>query len=324
VDQVLGRSADEKGADKAVALRRSQQKERSRLQNEISQSQKSIAELNDARTPIAAEVRKVEAEVGPIKYIANFIYGDNPDANILDKAVTWVIVIIVIVFDPLAVVLLLASQYSFQWFRNEDEEDILSSKQFFVSEPVIKPVVVEEPVVEQVAEVVPEVEESDIGEVRSESLPENVEEVYPLTEEEIEELQQAFETARRETRVPDLVATNNSMPYDVPAPPATTPIPLVIEEPLITIIEEPVFKEAVEAGIYNEDGTLAERPGDYVTPTQEFAPPGTPGEAWVAPEVSEQQAEDKLDKIYKTSAEELAKQQRSRGWFQATLPKKDN
>ena len=47
VDQVLGRSADEKGADKAVALRRSQQKERVRLQAEISQSQKSIAELNN-------------------------------------------------------------------------------------------------------------------------------------------------------------------------------------------------------------------------------------------------------------------------------------
>jgi len=122
VDQVLGRSTDEKGADKAVALRRSQQKERTRLQNEISQSQKSIAELNDARAPIAAEVRKVEAEVGPIKYIANFIYGDNPDANILEKAVTWVIIIIVIVFDPLAVILLLASQYSFAWFRQQDEE----------------------------------------------------------------------------------------------------------------------------------------------------------------------------------------------------------
>lgn len=125
VDQVLGRSTDEKGADKAVAMRRSQQKERTRLQNEISQSQKSIAELNDARAPIAAEVRKVEAEVGPIKYIANFIYGDNPDANVLEKAVTWVIIIIVIVFDPLAVILLLASQYSFQWFRKQDEEEPL-------------------------------------------------------------------------------------------------------------------------------------------------------------------------------------------------------
>jgi hypothetical protein len=122
VDQVLVRSTDEKGADKAVAMRRSQQKERGRLQAEISQSQKSIAELNDARAPIAAEVRKVEAEVGPIKYIAGFIYGDNPDANVLEKAVTWVIIIIVIVFDPLAVILLLASQYSFQWFRKQDEE----------------------------------------------------------------------------------------------------------------------------------------------------------------------------------------------------------
>ena len=100
VDQVLGRSTTETGADKAVAMRRSQQKERTRLQNEISQSQKSIAELNNARAPIAAEVRKVEAEVGPIKYIASFIYGSNPDANVLEKAVTWVIIIIVAVFDP--------------------------------------------------------------------------------------------------------------------------------------------------------------------------------------------------------------------------------
>lgn len=121
VDQVLGRSTDEKGADKAVALRKSQQKERARLQAEIQKSQQSIAELNDARAPIAAEVRKVEAEVGPIKYIASFVYGE-ANETILEKAVTWVIIIIVIVFDPLAVILLLASQYSFQWFRKQEEE----------------------------------------------------------------------------------------------------------------------------------------------------------------------------------------------------------
>ena len=121
VDQVMGRSTDEKGADKAVALRRSQAKERTRLLSEITAEQKVIAQLSEERAPIAAEVRKVEAEVGPIKYIANFIYGDNPDANILEKAVTWVIIIIVIVFDPLAVILLLASQYSFNWFRQQEE-----------------------------------------------------------------------------------------------------------------------------------------------------------------------------------------------------------
>ena len=122
VDQVMGRSNDEKGADKAVAIRRAQQKERVRLQSEIAAEQKTITALSEERAPIAAEVRKVEAEVGPIKYIANFIYGDNPDANILEKAVTWVIIIIVVVFDPLAVILLLASQYSFQWFRKQEEE----------------------------------------------------------------------------------------------------------------------------------------------------------------------------------------------------------
>jgi hypothetical protein len=122
VDQVMGRSSDEKGADKAVGLRRAQQKERVRLQSEIAAEQKTVAALSEERAPIAAEVRKVEAEVGPIKYIAAFIYGDNPDANILEKAVTWVIIIIVVVFDPLAVILLLASQYSFQWFRKQEED----------------------------------------------------------------------------------------------------------------------------------------------------------------------------------------------------------
>jgi hypothetical protein len=122
VDQVMGRSQDEKGADKAVALRRGQLKERARLLSEIQAEQKIVSQLSEERAPIAAEVRKVEAEVGPIKYIANFIYGDNPDANVLEKAVTWVIIIIVVVFDPLAVILLLASQYSFQWFRKQEEE----------------------------------------------------------------------------------------------------------------------------------------------------------------------------------------------------------
>ena len=125
VDQVMGRSQDEKGADKAVALRRAQQKERARLLSEIQAEQKTITAVSEERAPIAAEVRKVEAEVGPIKYIAAFIYGDNPDANILEKAVTWVIIIIVAVFDPLAVILLLASQYSFQWFRKAKEEEDL-------------------------------------------------------------------------------------------------------------------------------------------------------------------------------------------------------
>jgi len=123
VDQVMGRSTDEKGADKAVSVRKNQSRDRVALAKDIEANQKLIAKLNDEAAPIRAEVRKVEAEVGPIKYIASFIYGSNPDANVLEKAVTWVIIIIVVVFDPLAVILLLASQYSFQWFRTAREEE---------------------------------------------------------------------------------------------------------------------------------------------------------------------------------------------------------
>jgi hypothetical protein len=117
VDQVMGRSSDEKGADKAVSIRRSQQKERVRLQSEIASEQKVIAALNEEAAPLRAEFRKIEAEVGPIKYIAALVYGDNPDANVLEKAVRLVIIMIVLVFDPLALTLILAANKQFEWAR---------------------------------------------------------------------------------------------------------------------------------------------------------------------------------------------------------------
>jgi hypothetical protein len=129
VDQVMGRSSSETGADKAVAIRRSQQKERGRLQQDIAQSQQTIAALNEQRAPIAAEVRKVEAEVGPIKYIAAFIYGET-DQTILEKAVTWVIIILIVVFDPMAVILLLSSQISFQNFREREDPNEKELQEF--------------------------------------------------------------------------------------------------------------------------------------------------------------------------------------------------
>ena len=258
VDQVMGRSTTETGADKAVAIRRGQAKERTRLLSEIAAEQKTITKLSEERAPIAAEVRKVEAEVGPIKYIAAFIYGDNPDANVLEKAVTWVIIIIVAVFDPLAVILLLASQYSFQWFRKPEET------------------------VEQAVEQVEEAKKAEPyvkGDDGFKFLAEYEDlHKYPASEADIDELATAKQDART----------------------------AVVGE--VNIKDEPVFKEAVDAGIYNTDGS--------------FAPPGTPGEQWAVQ--SEQPTEDNLDKIYKASSEELAKKHRSRGWFQAVFPKKDN
>ena len=73
--------------------------------------------LTEQKYELEGEYRQLEAEVGPIKYIAEFVYGEQADKNMLEKAVTWVIVIIIFVFDPLAVLLLIASQYTFDFAR---------------------------------------------------------------------------------------------------------------------------------------------------------------------------------------------------------------
>jgi len=117
VDAKLARTDDDQGAERAVQIRRSQAKERTKLQNEITAAQKKISLLQEQRAPIASQARKVEAEVGPIKYIAALVYGDNPDAGLLERAVRWVIILIVFVFDPLALVLILAADQTFEWHR---------------------------------------------------------------------------------------------------------------------------------------------------------------------------------------------------------------
>jgi len=123
VDQRLSRGDSETSAERAVQIRRQQAGERTKLQKEIGDAQKEIAKLNEERAPIAAENRKIEAEVGPIKYIAALIYGDNADNNTLEAAVRWVIILLVIVFDPLAIALVLAANASKEWDKEKEDEE---------------------------------------------------------------------------------------------------------------------------------------------------------------------------------------------------------
>jgi hypothetical protein len=104
-------------AERALQVRRQQARERTALTQTIEQSQTRIVKLQEERAPLAAEFRKIEAEVGPIKYIAALIYGDNPDQNLLEQSVRWVIILIVIVFDPLALTLILAANKQLEWAR---------------------------------------------------------------------------------------------------------------------------------------------------------------------------------------------------------------
>ena len=123
VNNVMVKGDTETSAARSVQIRRQQAPERAKLQKEIELANTNIGKLNEERAPIASQLRKVEAEVGPIKYIAAMIYGDNADQNILEKAVRWVIILLVLVFDPLAIALILAANQSKDWDEEIAEEE---------------------------------------------------------------------------------------------------------------------------------------------------------------------------------------------------------
>jgi hypothetical protein len=149
VDQVMGRSTDEKGADKAVALRKTQQKERSRLLAETQESQRKVATLSDEVAPLSTELQKVESDFGPIKYVAELIYGSG-ERDLIDKAVRLVIMLIMLVFDPLAVLLLIAANMSMK----ETKEDLPTKEIDVIIKPSYEPD--EEPITEQQVEQIKE------------------------------------------------------------------------------------------------------------------------------------------------------------------------
>ena len=111
VDQIMGRSDSERGAENSYRIRKTQSKERNELASNIESSQKHLNELNEEKTPYSNQLRKAESDFGPIKYVAELIYGSD-DRSIIDKAVRLLIIMIVSVFDPLAVLLLIAANYS--------------------------------------------------------------------------------------------------------------------------------------------------------------------------------------------------------------------
>ena len=112
VNEMIGRSTSTSAINRSIAIRKQQDKERSVLIQSIEESQSRINELREELIPYKTQNRQLEAEVGPIKYIAALIYGENPDENLLEKAIRWVILLIVGVFDPLAVVMLIAANWS--------------------------------------------------------------------------------------------------------------------------------------------------------------------------------------------------------------------
>ena len=105
-----------------------------------------LDELVSQKYTLEAKTRQLEAEVGPIKYIAQLIYGEDASTNLLESAVRWVIILIVCVFDPLAIMMLLAANESISWRKKDKaaavaQEESISAKAVQVeAAPVVETV----------------------------------------------------------------------------------------------------------------------------------------------------------------------------------------
>jgi len=100
-----------RGPSGSIAVRESQKEEREALSNIIDNAQAKIDQLTDEKFALETEVRNFEVEVGPIKYVADILYEESSQKT-LEKAVRWLIFMIIFVFDPFAVLLLIAANYS--------------------------------------------------------------------------------------------------------------------------------------------------------------------------------------------------------------------
>jgi len=119
----LDRLVDQSDVDAAIKIRNSQAGERKRLVSEISSANTALKDLNTKASPLRKESKRIAAEVGPIKYIADLIYRESTEST-LEATVRAVIILIVIVFDPLAIILLVAAnrEYKLLPIKNTFEE----------------------------------------------------------------------------------------------------------------------------------------------------------------------------------------------------------
>ena len=122
LDQTLEKYIDMEYVTRGLKEREKQKPEREALTLAINEASDKISELSNKKGALQLEQDKIEAEVGPIKYIAELIYGDTAKDH-FDEAVRWVIIVLIFVFDPLAVLLLIAANISLRSRNLVKEEE---------------------------------------------------------------------------------------------------------------------------------------------------------------------------------------------------------
>ena len=133
LDKALDVYIEKEFVSRGLKEREKQREERTKLNNEISEASNQISTLTSKKSELELTQSKIEAEVGPLKYIAELIYGDQAKDH-FDEAVRLVIIILIFVFDPLAVLLLVAANISLKQIRMKknltkiDEKEKLENK----------------------------------------------------------------------------------------------------------------------------------------------------------------------------------------------------
>ncbi len=118
LDKALERYVELGAVSKGLDRRISQEEERLKLTNMVNKSQDKIDEYLDQKSEYELEIKNFEVEVGPLKYISALLYGDDA-LTFLENAVRWVILILVFVFDPLAVLLVVAANITIRDVLNK-------------------------------------------------------------------------------------------------------------------------------------------------------------------------------------------------------------
>jgi hypothetical protein len=224
------------------------------LEVNIENIQPEIDGLREEKYVFEKQYRQFEAEVGPVKYIAQLIYGDDPDQNLLEAAVRWVIILIVAVFDPLAIMMLLAATETFAWRRQDKENSVETT------ETMPSPLPVEENKEEPAEEVETEPEsdqsEQDAG---SDAEPqetgnENNQDGEPVGEHPIDDKEDVNKPLERTLHVEHIVLPDPDMDANKPIE-DTKQTPVHIEDEYVPNpeVEEEVIKEIINETLDEED-----------------------------------------------------------------------
>jgi len=136
LDKTLEKYIDMEYVTRGLKEREKQKPERDALNLAISNAIDEITKLTLAKSALELQQEKIEAEVGPIKYIAELIYGDTAKDH-FDEAVRWVIIVLIFVFDPLAVLLLIAANISLRT-RKEGQEEVKNTKKVNLTKELAK------------------------------------------------------------------------------------------------------------------------------------------------------------------------------------------